>query len=197
MDAVIQFIVDHAGQAAIEAVFTAFFTALMILIPFYLSGRRLTNVTLGAFNLRFAAKETQSAYDHWKLSAPSNARIKRLLRSLAGNWRILWVDDHPEGNRFEMEALSAVGFNIMTARNNEEAVQVLRENHVHFVISDIGRDNGPSGLDLPDQARAAVSRDLPFVFYVGERTGARTPGGDPVADSPARLYEAIKNILSD
>jgi len=108
---------------------------------------------------------------------------------------VLWVDDHPEWVRNEMEALSAIGFDFRMARNNQVATEILETHFFHLIISDIGRSNGPSGLETEDIAFDHAGR-VPIIFYVGQSIGPKTPRGNAVVTSPKALFDQIQQALS-
>jgi CheY-like chemotaxis protein len=197
MQEIIDFVVTGFQDAFFESVFTAVLTVILILLVAILTGRGLRQVSVAGLSLKFATKETQAAYKRRNLPAPASGEIKKLLANLSGSWSVLWVDDHPEWIRQEMEALSAVGFNFKTVRNNDDALNLIRENVFHLVISDIGRDEGESGIELPAQARKLSGYEMPFVFYVAQRKGQKTPDGDAVTVTPKELYREIACILGD
>lgn len=90
--------------------------------------------------------------------------------------RVLWVDDHPENNAFEMDALAQV-LRIRTATTNEEALTLLGSGEFDAVISDVFRDeDSPTDPSGPRLLRALRGQphlaSLPFVFYTGERSAA-------------------------
>jgi CheY-like chemotaxis protein len=92
--------------------------------------------------------------------------------------RVLWVDDHPEHNHFEIAALAKLQIEVQTATSTSAAMQALDEDPDGFdmVISDWGRPwDGPgAGLRLLSKLRKRGSA-LPLVFYHGEfEPAART-----------------------
>ena len=108
-------------DSLIEAVFSALITVTILLLVALFSGRWLQSVSVGGLTMKFAVRESRKAYEAKNLRSPSRGALERSLRPLRGNWQVLWVDDHPENNRREMEALSALGFESRLARTNEEA----------------------------------------------------------------------------
>lgn len=102
---------------------------------------------------------------------------------------VLWVDDHPENNSFEMDALAPV-LRIHTVATNSEALELLASGEFDAVISDVFRDDDPrtdpSGprllAELRTQPRFA---DLPFFFYTGKRSAAS------IADKAAELDATV------
>lgn len=62
---------------------------------------------------------------------------------------VLWVDDDPANNRFIIERFTAHGVRVTTVLNTEEALQRFDPVIYHFVISDMGRYEGPGGAYVP------------------------------------------------
>lgn|GEM_PF-3004140 len=181
-------------DAALSAVFTSTLTILLLLLVAKITGRRLSAIEVGGINFQFAARETRNAYKQRGEIPPSRGKILKTLETLSGRWKVLWVDDHPENNRHEMEALSAIGFSFQLARSNAEAVECLRTTFFHLVISDIGRENGEDGAALPEQVRD-LAVNIPFVFYVGQRHSKTTKEGFPVVVDPHELYATIQKQI--
>ncbi|MFE4259833.1 response regulator [Streptomyces sp. NPDC056883] len=57
--------------------------------------------------------------------------------------RILWVDDHPEGNSALIKLFRTVGMTVDTARSTEEALAQLRQGNYDIILSDIERNGDP------------------------------------------------------
>lgn len=85
--------------------------------------------------------------------------------------RVLWVDDHPENNQYEIAALAKLQIDVLPVTSTSAAVKVLEQDPDGFdmVISDWGRPwDGPgAGLRLLSKLRRAGSA-LPLVYYHGE-----------------------------
>jgi CheY-like chemotaxis protein len=192
--AFMNFVASGVRDAFLEATFTAFLTALFVIVGAAITGRKLTSVDVVGVNLKFAEKETATAYSNRGQKPPSRSRIQKEIEPLVGNWKVLWIDDHPDWNRHEMNALAAVGFSFKTARSNDEAQQLLAQEFFQLIISDIGRDDGESGLDIISSARQ-LGGDIPIIFYVGKATAPTAGKGIPVVDTPTALFEAIRKAL--
>jgi CheY-like chemotaxis protein len=100
----------------------------------------------------------------------------RSLIDLPDQKRVLWVDDHPEGNRYEAAALAKLQIEVITALNTPQALQRIESDAEGFdlVISDWERDGeaAQAGMRL-----LAVLREkgysLPVIFYHGARGAQR------------------------
>ena len=101
----------------------------------------------------------------------------RSLINLADQQRVLWVDDRPEGNRFEISALAKLQIEVVTARNTDEALQLIAADSEGFglVISDWERagEAAQAGLRLLARLRQ-TGIDWPLVFYHGADSAQRS-----------------------
>jgi CheY-like chemotaxis protein len=65
---------------------------------------------------------------------------------VADSWglRILWVDDHPENNAFEIAHIEGVGAEVTAVRSTREALDRLRTDPSVYqvLVSDMGRQEG-------------------------------------------------------
>lgn len=129
---------------------------------------------------------------------PDESRLRRYLARLPPA-RILWVDDHPEHNRLEIESLERAGLVVDTVRTNDEAAERVVGRRYNLVISDIARDMGQeknkAGLELPKRLAPDRNRVPPILYYVGTAEGEETPDGYPVTDSPTELLRLIGDAL--
>lgn len=139
----------------------------------------------------------QEAIEEKEGREASAAELRPELSRLAGG-RILWVDDSPANNRLEVQSLRAAGVEIDTATSNQEALSYLGRSHYDLVLSDVHRpppQEPEAGLALDSLLReAGVSP--PIAYYVGEATGAETPGGQPVFDTPTDLLRHVATVLA-
>tara|TARA_R110001606_G_C15238412_1_gene635938 strand:- start:139 stop:780 length:642 start_codon:yes stop_codon:yes gene_type:complete len=190
------FVASGVRDTFISSVFTSVLTAIFVVLIAKLSGRQLTQVEFGGINLKFAARESENAFKQRGETPPPRSTLIKGLGGLAGKWNVLWVDDHPENNRHEMEALSALGYSFRIARSNLDALQILKSEFFHLIISDIRRDEGESGLLLPKLAREKVG-SIPFIFYTSIRTAPKTEEGYPVVVTPLQLFDAIREQILD
>lgn len=145
-----------------------------------LTVEQLEKMIVGAFSLAAAtAKDggTSSSFDEVG-PAVRNAAGKVLAgfqasetasRELADNWRnrILWVDDRPENNVYERQAMESMGLEFTLALSTAEALHVLSTRRFAAIISDMGRKEGPQeGYKLLEAIRAR-DKAIPFFIYAG------------------------------
>ena len=85
---------------------------------------------------------------------------------------ILVVEDHDRIRHAEAEALSSFGYNVLTAANAEEALQLLTDSRVDLLITDIHLPGRLHGIALaravkqswPDVKILIVSFDVDFAL---------------------------------
>lgn len=117
------------------------------------------------------------------------------------NSTILWVDDQPENNRYERQALEALGMRIDLSTSTEEALSELQRRHYDVIISDMGRPGDPrAGYTLLDQLRQHGNR-IPYVIYASSRAPehvaeARRHGADGCTNSAPELMRMVTDALS-
>jgi CheY-like chemotaxis protein len=148
------------------------------------SGKRRAEAAAAIATATVAQLEAKSAEDH--NAPPSRQEISSLIsRSLeeanniitstaireARGRTILWVDDQPEKNLYETNALKALGFDVWSASSTEEALQLFRHaKYADIIISDMRRPEGDqAGYDLLDH----LSKEniyKPFIIYSGYST---------------------------
>jgi CheY-like chemotaxis protein len=124
----------------------------------------------------------------------------------SGRPLVLWVDDRPDGNAFEMARLRDDGVELLQARSTDEALDVLAlRRGVQALITDLGRTEG--GEYRPHAGLALLRRlredglELPVLVYTGrrgverERAAALAAGAAVVTASPVELFASLRSVL--
>jgi CheY-like chemotaxis protein len=112
-------------------------------------------------------------------SSPDVSLVRHQAQSLIdipNQKRVLWVDDRPDGNRFEIAALNKLQIEVLIARSTDEAMARIAADTEGFdlVISDWNRPGEPkhsgepaqAGLKLLQRLRRA-HKTMPVVCYHG------------------------------
>ena len=87
---------------------------------------------------------------------------------------ILWVDDNPDNNIYERQALSLIGFKFDLALSTNEAIKLLNKKKYVAIISDMGRVEGPKeGYTLLKEVRDK-DKNIPFFIYAGSNLPEHT-----------------------
>lgn len=119
---------------------------------------------------------------------------------------VLWVDDHPENNVYERQAIERKGVLVHLARSTAEGLEAARAatNPYDVVITDMGREEdgrsvGDAGLELLRQLRAG-GFDVPVVVYASAGAVSRhrdeimAAGAAGATSSATELLEILGQI---
>jgi CheY-like chemotaxis protein len=112
---------------------------------------------------------------------------------------ILWVDDTPSNNRYEIKAFQQIGINVVTVANGEEALNYITKNKVDVIISDFKRANDPrfAGYGLFDELKQQ-DKNIPYVIYSASsnpqyRADSKSRG---LIDQTNRAVELFSAVMS-
>lgn len=123
-----------------------------------------------------------------------------VLRQVNGA-RVLWIDDRPENNRYEMLALQELGVSIETSGDTEEGLGKLRTDTYDLIITDMGRPSSPrAGYDLLAAVRQSQP-SLPVIIYSGSdkpqhKREASERGANGATADPRELLRLVVTALS-
>lgn len=123
----------------------------------------------------------------------------RVMRRAAGS-TVLWVDDQPNNNIHERQALEALGVRFALATSTNEALEQLKQHPVDAIISDMGRPpDSQAGYALLDALRT-TGNSAPFLIYAGsssseQRAEARRRGAAGCTNRPDELFEMVLSVL--
>ena len=132
------------------------------------------------------------------LEALPTARSQRRLQGK----RILWIDDRPDNNRFERQALEAFGVRIDLSTSTDDALQKTRQRSYDLIISDMGRPpDARAGYTLLDELRRTGDK-TPFIIYAGSRAPehveeARRHGAIGATNMPQDLIAMATKALAE
>jgi CheY-like chemotaxis protein len=114
---------------------------------------------------------------------------------------ILWVDDHPANNVYQVQALSELGARVVLANTTQEGMAKLQAQHVDLVISDFERTDDPrGGYTLLTEVRKR-SNPPPFVIFSSSSTPefaaeARRRGAFGETNNNGELFNLVAQALS-
>lgn len=125
--------------------------------------------------------------------APRSRRVKT----------VLWVNDRPERNAYEISKLEADGYRVLVARSTVEAGRILGSGETpDAIVTNLGREEGEgfdpdAGLTLVEAVRRSGVEAPVFVYTTPARAaGIRDPaleaGAAVATGSPVELFAAIK-----
>ncbi len=121
------------------------------------------------------------------------------LNDLAGR-RVLWVDDQPDNNIFETEALQALGIEVEFATSTSEALRKLQGNEYDAIISDMARpEDDKAGYSLLATLRN-VRPGTPFILYSSSNTSDQeraivSQGAFGSTSKPSELVQLVVSAI--
>lgn len=115
--------------------------------------------------------------------------------------QILWVDDRPDNNRYEVAALTSLGMHVQLSTSTDDALdRVSTHGNFDVIVSDMGRPpDAQAGYTLLDALRRRGDR-TPFVIYASSRSpehfnAAVARGAVGCTNQPEELVEMVSNAL--
>ena len=114
--------------------------------------------------------------------------------------QILWVDDRPDNNFYEREALQRYGLQFKIATSTDEALRILSNTKFDVIISDMGRPPDPrAGYTLLEAVRSRGD-DTPYLIYAGSRARehvaeAERRGAQGTTNSPDELIRIVLSAV--
>ena len=121
--------------------------------------------------------------------------------------RVLWVDDNPTNNAYEIAQLEALGVTVAQVTSTREGVTSVSGSNTQFdaVISDMGRVephgfNANAGIDLIRQLRDSGYLRPVFIYAsrkaLEKRDEVIAAGGNGVTASPTELFALLRSVGS-
>jgi CheY-like chemotaxis protein len=109
---------------------------------------------------------------------------------------VLWVDDKPSNNFYEMASLKHLGIAIDEARSTQEAESYLNRRQYDLIITDLKRGSDPdAGLNLLKSilARTPNQRVIVYTGYSSEAKKAKVleAGARGMTNSPTELFQLV------
>ncbi len=144
----------------------------------------------------------ENAVQEAKIAADvvADAVTPRVIRQASGS-TVLWVDDRPNNNIYERQALEALGISFSLATSTDEALKYISRKRFDVIISDMGRPPDPrAGYTLLDKLRASGDK-TPFIIYASSRAPehvaeSRQHGAIGCTNNPNELFEMVLFALS-
>ncbi|MCR6704761.1 MAG: hypothetical protein NVV66_08715 [Cellulomonas sp.] len=199
---------DEVVVALISAVLPVTVTIAIVVIVWWLReplGKALTgvrHVKVAGLELELAAKAlVEDRADRLKDPRLADDLVERAadLRDRLVDFRILWVDDHPENNQVERRFLRRAGATVINALSTHEALGELLRDDIDVIVTDFERGGDSSaGRDLAASAREAgcLQQILAYVGYADPSRGA-PPHISLVTDHPDELLSRVLDIARD
>ncbi|MDX2101106.1 MAG: response regulator [Alphaproteobacteria bacterium] len=129
-------------------------------------------------------------------------KAQALQRVMGVNHRhhsLLWVDDNPDNNIWEIRAFDAIGISVTCAKSTREALEKLEGTQFSAIISDMGRAEGDrEGYVLLEQVRRR-GIEAPFFIYSSsnhpDHIAEAQRKGAQATNNPQRLYSMVVEAL--
>jgi CheY-like chemotaxis protein len=133
----------------------------------------------------------------------AGARATEYLASNTGDdWhnKILWVDDRPENNVYERQAMESMGLEFTLALSTTDALRILASRRFAAIISDMGRKEGPREGYVLLEAVREKDKTTPFFIYAGSRAPqhqreAALRGAQGTTNVPQELMDMVISAL--
>ncbi|MEL6721204.1 MAG: TIR domain-containing protein, partial [Bacteroidota bacterium] len=162
-------------------------------------GLSLEQILEGIKSLANAKSEGKRSVDPIDLTAAASKMINasNYLKSVETKLdTILWVNDNPNSNIYEREALKSLGFKFEMALNTDEATKKLEDNKYAAIISDMDRAEGPDeGYVLLKKVRQ-TDKNTPYIIYAGSnkieyKVMAQEKGAQGSTNRPDELIDLV------
>lgn len=121
-------------------------------------------------------------------------------RQLRGT-HILWVDDIPENNTYQRNALEALGIRFTLSLNTDDAIQKLKATLFDAIISDMGRPpDSHAGYTLLEKVKQ-MGISTPYIIYAHggnlpeNRSEALRRGAYASTSGPQMLFETVIDAI--
>ncbi|MBP6897039.1 MAG: response regulator [Pseudacidovorax sp.] len=115
--------------------------------------------------------------------------------------KVLWVDDNPQNQEYERNALSALGVTFVQARSTSEALPLLQSQQFALVITDFKRvDDERAGYTLLKRVQS-LKNPPPLIIYSGSASPefaaeAKRLGAFAETNQPQQLFSlAVEAIV--
>lgn len=123
-------------------------------------------------------------------------RRAKLVSSVLDGAHVLWIDDHPENNRWERSMLRAFSVHVTSVETTRSAMACLQTEAFDVVVSDIARE-GRSDEGVRALAEFSVrAPGLPILLYVGYLNSDSVPrGAFGITNDPNELLHLLLDAL--
>src|SRR6266567_457485 len=136
----------------------------------------------------------------------SAERINRLVTPRASQQlnraSVLWVDDIPENNTYERQALEALGIQFTVSTSTKDALEKVQREKYDVIISDMGRPGDQkAGYTLLKELKD-MGNATPFIIYSASKrpqevAEARRIGAFGYTNDPQELLELVVNAIKN
>lgn len=160
-------------------------------------------ISLGAATAKWASTGV-SANEIERVTMEAAENIARVdfpkLGSAKKTKYVLWVDDRPENNLFERQALESLGIQFVLSTSTEDALQQIDKHSFDAIISDMGRPpDNRAGYTLLETLRSNGIK-TPFIIYARSKSlehvaEAKSRGAQGTTNRPDELLQMVFKAL--
>lgn len=116
--------------------------------------------------------------------------------------KVLWVDDNPEFQSSERNALQQLGIEFELARSTSEALPLLKQHQFQLVITDFARRDDPQGGYTLLAELKKISPSTPLIIYSASANArfiaeAKKKGAYTETNQPEVLFNAAINAIKE
>ena len=150
--------------------------------------------------------QTQAHIPEAERTKETAERINRLVTPGASQQltiaSVLWVDDLPANNKYERQALEALGIQFTISTSTKDALEKVQREKYDVIISDMGRPGDQrAGYTLLQKLRD-MGILVPFIIYSGSKlpehiAEARRRGAFGSTNDPEELLELVVNAIKN
>jgi CheY-like chemotaxis protein len=138
----------------------------------------------------------QTAFEPQEVAQTVARVASQMTTTKPRNKLVLWVDDRPDNNVFERQALEAFGVSFILSESTEDALEKIRNHKFDAIISDMGRPGDDRAGYTFLQHLRALGNNTPFIIYAGSRapehiTETKRSGGFGTTNRPDELFEMV------
>jgi CheY-like chemotaxis protein len=158
-------------------------------------------VALVAANLTAAeAARPDSTPDANRLTAVASSAARHANEPALNYARVLWVDDNPDNNVYERQALGAMGIEFDLAMSTAEAMEQLSRQTYSVIISDFNRRDDPRGGYTLLEKVKQFKNPPPFILYTSSanpayQKDAQERGAYAETNSPRQLFDLVIHAI--
>lgn len=148
------------------------------------------------------ASDDSPSFEVELLQGTESSKVAAALKATEASL-VLWVDDKPDGNAYEISRLEQAGVDVRLARSTAEGLKIARreKDDVSAIITDVHRReygivDKRAGLEFIKQARA-IGITCPILVYTGSsrlRPELEAAGASFVTSSPSELFRALNRF---
>jgi CheY-like chemotaxis protein len=162
-------------------------------------------VSLGAATAKLAAAGTPAEEIEIATKAAAESIVRATGPKRKGTEKtktVLWVDDRPDNNIFERQALESFGFQFVLSLSTDDALDKLKQKSFDAIISNMGRPSDDRAGYALLEALRSEGNQIPFIIYAGSKAPehiaeAKRRGAQGTTNRPDELFDMVLAAVSE